>query len=93
MKDIECPYCFHEQEVCHDDGFGTDEGEIYQDECEKCGKFFTFTVSISFSYDAEQAPCLNGEDHKWKQMIGAPKEYFIGRFRCDYCNEEKYESK
>lgn len=22
MKDIECPYCGHEQDICHDDGFG-----------------------------------------------------------------------
>ncbi len=26
MKDINCPYCDAELDICHDDGFGYEEG-------------------------------------------------------------------
>ena len=25
----------------------------------------------------------------YQRMFGAPKEYFVGRYRCEYCDEEK----
>lgn len=33
--------------------------------------------------------CLNGEEHKWEPIIGAPEEYFKDMYRCKFCQEEK----
>jgi hypothetical protein len=30
MNDIECPYCDAENEVCHDDGYGYEEGKAHE---------------------------------------------------------------
>ena len=46
MYDVECPYCGKEQEICHDDGYGYDESEIYEQECDDCGRCYTYTTSI-----------------------------------------------
>lgn len=61
MRDINCPYCGEGIEINHDDGYGYEEDEVFQQECGKCGMNFTYTTSISFYYSAEKAPCLNGE--------------------------------
>jgi hypothetical protein len=87
MSDVECPYCEAEQEICHDDGYGYTEGEIYQQECSSCGKVFIFTTSISFNYDAERADCLNGGEHIYKRTITAPR--WAARDRCEVCGDEK----
>ena len=47
MNDIECPYCGHEQEVCHDDGHGYSEDIDHEDQCESCDMFFVFTRKIN----------------------------------------------
>ena len=44
MNDIECPYCGHEQEVNHDDGYGYKEDELHEQQCCECGKYFVFTT-------------------------------------------------
>lgn len=87
-KDIECPYCGKEQDIDHDDGYGYDENETYEQECE-CGKTFVYNTSIMFHYAVYKAPCKNGGNHKWKQIIGAPRAYFVGCDRCEYCGEER----
>lgn len=64
--DIKCPYCGHPQEICHDDGYGYEEGHKHQQECGKCEKTFAYTTSISYYYEAEKADCKNGQaEHKW----------------------------
>lgn len=84
MYDIECPYCGKAQSINHDDGYGFEENEIFQQKCE-CGKIFTFTTSIDY-YEAKKAPCQNGEPHKMKQIwrvqrvINGYEEY-----RCIFC--------
>jgi len=88
MTDVECPYCGEEVEIDHDDGYGYEEGEIFQQECEHCGKVFTYTTSITYYHDAYKAPCLNGEPHSWKDIYGYPTGYQSNRQRCEYCNEE-----
>ena len=87
--DVKCPYCSEGQKINHDDGYGYEEDEVYTQECGNCDKTFTYQTSTSFDYDVEKAPCLNGGKHNWKKMSGAPREYFIGMFRCTYCNEEE----
>lgn len=89
MYDDNCPYCGKDVEICHDDGYGYDESEYYEQECPYCGKTFVYTTSIHFSHYLEQAPCKNGGEHRWKQIIGCPEEAFIGEFRCDVCGERE----
>lgn len=87
MSDIECPYCGHEQEVCHDDGFGCEEDTYHQDECSSCEKEFVFTTAISFSYCPKKADCLNGSDHNYKPTFTYPVS--CTRMQCDDCGEER----
>lgn len=92
MSKVDCPYCLEEQDISHDDGFGTGDGETYQYECRDCEQYFIFTTSIIIDHEAEQAPCLNGSPHDFQPIHGAPAEYFIGRYRCSVCSEEKFEN-
>lgn len=87
MKDVECPYCGEDQEINHDDGYGYEEDEVYQQECRNCHKTFTFTTSISFYYEAAKADCLNGAEHKYEQTHTHPKK--CTRMRCVDCDDER----
>lgn len=89
MSDTECPYCEAEVEINHDDGYGYQDGRVYNQECRKCGKTFVYTTSTSFHYEPFKAPCLNGEEHKWKKVNGIPVEYYVKRHRCEYCDETR----
>jgi len=88
MSDTECPYCNADVEICHDDGYGCEENQTHTQECGSCGKTFTFTTSVSFYYETEQAPCQNGEPHDLQDIHGCPKEFFVGKKRCKWCGEE-----
>jgi DNA-directed RNA polymerase subunit RPC12/RpoP len=59
MSDVKCPYCGHEQETNHDDGYGYDESDTYEQTCYECEKEFKFTTQISFDY---QVYCQD-DDH------------------------------
>ena len=83
-EDVECPYCGKWQEINHDDGYGYEEGKTYEQECCDCYKVFVYTTSISFFYDAIQAPCLNGGEHDW-----IDSKYFIDRKMCSNCGKER----
>lgn len=72
MKDVDCPYCGAELEICHDDGFGYSEDELHEMECPECEKYFVFETSIIFSYEARKADCLNGAPHRWVKTVIAP---------------------
>ena len=85
--DLECPYCGKELEVCHDDGFGYEEGVKHQMNCQHCGKSFVFETSISFYYEPERADCLNGSNHEWKSTNTYPK--FFSKMKCVMCGEER----
>lgn len=87
MSDIECPYCGHDQEVCHDDGANYDENKTHKMECCECEKTFVFNTYISFNYSSEKADCLNGGDHNWKPTATFPKQY--SRMVCCYCDERR----
>ena len=83
--DLNCPYCEQELEVCHDDGFGYDEGVKHQMECHNCGKSFVFETSISFYYEPEKADCLNDDNHNYKITRTYPKEF--SKMECSMCGE------
>lgn len=87
MKDIECPYCDHGQEICHDDGFGYEENRAHQMQCSNCDKYFVFYTSISFYYEPEKADCLNEGDHNWKAQICYPKKFT--KMQCTMCEETR----
>lgn len=87
MSAVECPYCGEDQEINHDDGYGYDEGEVHQQECGSCEKTFAFTTCISYDYEVSEAPCMNGDPHKWKATCTIPK--FYTKMRCEYCDEHR----
>lgn len=87
-KDVECPYCNADIEINQDDGHGCREGETYSQQCGECDKYFVFTTSIHFYYDAEKADCLNGEEHKWESVKNYPN-YYPDWVRCATCDEDK----
>ncbi len=88
-SDVDCPYCGKGNDINHDDGYGYEEGELFEQECGDCGKTFAYSSSMSWNHEAFEAPCLNGEPHKWKQCGGYPAEAFIGRFECPDCGKEE----
>ena len=90
-EDVECPYCGKWQEINHDDDYGYTEDETFEQECWNCDKVFAYTTSVHFYYEAEKAPCMNGGKHNFKQILGEPKEEYIGRYRCEYCAKESYD--
>jgi len=87
MKDVKCPYCDADQEICHDDDYGYKEGVLHQQDCSVCEKTFTYNTEISFYYEAHKADCLNGGEHIWKETNTIPKCF--RRLKCKNCDEEK----
>jgi hypothetical protein len=84
----ECPYCGKPQEHCNDEPF--DQDEIWDEECNDCGKSYRLQGWYTEEYNAEKADCLNGAAHDFRQIVGAPEEWFIGKFRCVSCEEEEH---
>lgn len=88
MHDLNCPYCDAELQVCHDDGFGYQEGVKHEMYCGKCEKNFVFETSISFYYEPEKADCLNDGNHIWKAKKNTfPVEFT--KMHCTMCDEER----
>ncbi len=87
MNDVDCPYCDMELEIDHDDGYGYEEGETYQQECKYCGKTFVYTTSRIFYYDVEKADCLNDGEHEYEKTRTYPPQF--ARLRCKMCGDEK----
>jgi hypothetical protein len=85
--DLECPYCNADLEVCHDDGFGYGAAVPHEMTCCKCDKSFVFFTSISFSYEAEKADCLNGSPHNYELTATYPPKW--ARMRCADCGHER----
>ena len=85
--DTNCPYCNAETEIDHDDGYGYEEDGKHEQECGECEKTFTFTISILYCYETEQADCLNGGEHKFEKTATFPKEF--SQMRCTMCDKER----
>jgi glutaredoxin len=81
---VDCPYCHADVEICHDDGYGYEEDVEHEQECGECGKNFVFKTSISFSYEAQKADCLNGSAHDLQFMRSYPAR--ASRFCCKDCS-------
>jgi len=80
MSDTECPYCEAAIEINHDDGYGYNESDTYNQQCDECDKYFAFTTSISFYYETSKAPCMNGGHHKWSK----PHPLFVNKKLAQY---------
>ncbi len=91
MPDVHCPYCGKGQEICHDDGFGCDENQIYQQECD-CGKTFVFTTEIVITHYVSKAPCCNGEqEHQFERTKrGIRVMNGFEELRCKRCHHTIY---
>lgn len=89
MKDLECPYCGHEQDVCHDDGFGYSEDELHEVECDACEKTYGFRTIIILHYDPVATPCLNGEPHQWKDARRYTSKGTEVFERCEACDKKQ----
>ena len=85
MNDANCPYCEKDIEICHEDGYGYEEGEVYEQECCECCKIFGYTTMVTYSYKEFKLPCSNGEPHDLVDIVGSPKEFFVGKKRCKNC--------
>ena len=85
--DIECPYCEKEFDICHDDGFGYQEGVKHQVECPHCEKMFVFETSILFYYEPKKADCLNNGSHNYELSNTYPREFSV--MRCSMCDKER----
>jgi hypothetical protein len=58
MSEVDCPYCKHNQEINHDDGYGYDEDNDHEQYCSNCGKYFRYTTHIIFHYDVYCHPAV-----------------------------------
>jgi len=85
-SDVDCPYCGKGQEINHDDGYGYEEDQIYEQECRHCEKTFAFTTAISLNHEATKAECLNGGEHQWEEMVIYPKCWPDAK-RCVACGK------
>jgi len=72
---MECPYCGHKHEP---EWINNDEEES-DETCEKCGKKYHASQSMTISYQARPDCTLNGEEHNF--------ELFMGAFFCVKCKE------
>ena len=91
MKDINCPYCDAGLDINHDDGYGYGENELYQQDCDSCGKTFVFTTSISYYYDATKAECLNGGEHDYYPTHTYPTQFT--QMECSLCGDRRTPTK
>ncbi len=86
-KDTECPYCGEDVEINHDDGYGYEESQLHEQECQKCGKLFAYTTAIMLHHTAYKADCLNGGAHNYKPVVHAPR-CWPAWVRCADCGQD-----
>ncbi len=92
-EEIICPYCEHAYDLNHDDGAFYTDGGSEKEECPQCEKSFLVESSVSWSFDAVIAECLNDGNHKWKKEYNEMniKNYppLAEREACDVCGEKR----
>jgi transcription elongation factor Elf1 len=84
MSELECPYCGTYQEASCDN-YNT--GELYEHECEGCGKNFTYEIEYEPVYSEYKADCLNGGEHDWVDVVSTSKIAYAGVKQCRGCHE------
>lgn len=90
MKEIECPYCEYDFDLCHDDGAYYNEEHREEIECPKCEKKFMVNSQMDWTFSGEKCDCLNGGEHKWEKKYN---EKYYPQFKnkeiCSGCDEER----
>ena len=86
-KDVKCPYCGHDQDINHDDGYGYAEDEKHNQECGRCGKTFGYITTIVFYYDSFKTDCLNDAEHEYEVTNTYPE--FAKKMLCKCCGYER----
>ncbi|MCK5616941.1 hypothetical protein KAR91_84545 [Candidatus Pacearchaeota archaeon] len=86
MEEI-CPYC--EELTEFDDSDMYESNEHYEVECNHCKKTFQVYLEYEKLFTPNATPCLNGEDHAWRQIVGAPSIHFKGKYLCTHCDARK----
>lgn len=86
-KDLECPNCGEYIEICHDDGFGYEEGTLHEQNCGHCDKNFAFTTSICYYYEGFKADCLNDGEHLYEPTTTFPKMFT--KMTCKTCDDTR----
>ena len=91
MKErVECPYCGEDIYIDTDDW--CDEDEVYEYQCEECGKYCMVSASISWSYDAEKLDCKNGlAKHKYGDVPISSRGHTMRH--CKVCGKVEEETK
>lgn len=82
-----CPYCNADVEIDHDGGYGYDQDVMHFQECDDCGKVFSFYTMVHNSYSLHKADCQNDGEHKWKPTMTVPVD--CTRMICTECEEER----
>lgn len=85
MSDIKCPKCGDEQEVNHDDGYGYEEDETYEQECVSCGYEIKFTTAICYVYEVF---CADKRDHVLFRPLDNKPDFWLCE-NCDYSELQK----
>lgn len=93
-EEIECPYCEHAYDLCHDDGaFYNNEDDPEEEECPKCDKHFLVHSSMRWDFEAEKAECLNDGNHSWKKRYSETsiKNYpeLAKKENCETCRRQR----
>ena len=78
MSDVKCPYCSAKQDINHDDCYGYEEDQEYEQNCRECGKTFIFITSIMYHYNVK---CQEG-DHDMKPF----GDEYPGMYECSKCD-------
>lgn len=84
---VGCPYCGKGLEICHDDGFGYEEGVKHHQECPHCEKVFVFETFISFYYEPQKSDCLNDGKHNYEKTTTFPEEF--SEMECTTCGDRR----
>ena len=88
-RDITCPYCG----CTNGDGWEIEknvyDGDLGIITCDKCEKRFSARRNMEITYSTEKCPCQNGEEHNFRPICGAPKEYWANKEECSVCGERR----
>jgi len=87
MNDLNCPYCGGGNKVDCPAGREIEKGGFHQIECDFCDKRFIYHKSISYSYEAYAADCLNGDEHNYREVGVYPN--INPRVACSICESTK----
>lgn len=82
MNDVECPYCGHTFDV---DITEREQEVDFEVQCPNCDKYCWVSFCYFPSFEAEKAPCLNGEPHVFQKCYST----LYGEYEQCLCGETR----